>query len=155
MIKKHYLILLALTIPLITNAQEVVATSGGSMTNDSVQASWTIGETITETISNNKTIVTSGFNQPILKIESIIEHVKSKINISVFPNPTSLFIYINCNGQLPIKAKVLSINGLVLSITDIKEQTTQLDFSNYVDGVYIIEIINKTGKSNMYRIVKQ
>ena len=41
--KKNYLILLGVTIPLITNAQEIVTTSGGSMSDNNVQANWTIG----------------------------------------------------------------------------------------------------------------
>lgn len=155
MLKKNYLILLGLTVPLITNAQQVVTTSGGNMTNNTVQANWTIGETITETASTNKSALTSGLNQPTLKIETSVENIKSKINVSVFPNPTAQFVNIKYEGVLPFKAKILLLNGTVLSVSEIKEQNTQLDFSNKASGIYIIEITDKSGKSNTYRIVKQ
>ena len=155
MLKKNYFILLGLTVPLITNAQQVVTTSGGDMTNNAVQANWTIGETITETATTNKSALTSGLNQPTLKIETSVANIKSKINVSVFPNPTSQFVNIKYDGQLPIKAKVLSLEGTVLSVSEIKDQGFKLDFSNKANGIYIIEVTDKSGKSNTYRIVKQ
>ena len=155
MLKKNYLLLLGLTVPLITNAQQVVTTSGGSMTNNTVQANWTIGETITETASTNKSALTSGLNQPTLKIETSVENIKSKINVSVFPNPTSQFVNIKYEGQFPFKAKILTLKGTILSVSEIKDQNTQLDFSNKASGIYIVEITDKSGKSNTYRIVKQ
>jgi hypothetical protein len=153
--KKNYLLLLGLTVPLITNAQQVVATSGGNMTNNTVQVNWTIGETITETSSTNKTALISGLNQPSLKLETSVENIKDKLNVSVFPNPTSQFVNIKYEGQLPIKSKILSLNGTVLSVSEIKDQNSQLDFSNKANGIYIVEITDKSGKSNTYRIVKQ
>lgn len=153
--KRNYLFLLGLTVPLITTAQQVVATSGGNMANNTVQVNWTIGETITETSSTNKTALTSGLNQPSLKLETSVENIKDKLNVSVFPNPTSQFVNIKYVGQLPLKAKILSLNGTVLSVSEIKDQNSQLDFSNKASGIYIVEITDKSGKSNTYRIVKQ
>ena len=152
--KKKFLILLGLTVPIITIAQQVVSTSGGEMTNNIIQVNWTIGETLTETTSTNNIALTSGLNQPALKIETLIQNIKSETSISTFPNPTSHFINIKYEGQLPIKAKILSINGNILSTIELEQQTTQLDFSKKVSGVYFIEITDKTGKSNTYKIVK-
>jgi len=155
MIKKHFLILFGFIIPLITNAQEVVTTSGGSMSDNNILANWTIGEPIIETYSNNNSIITSGFNQPILKIISSVENIQTKVEISIFPNPTSQIVNIKYSGQLPVVAKVLSDNGQVISNKQISEPTSQLDFSSNAKGIYLIEIIEPSGKSNTYRIVKQ
>lgn len=152
---KNYFIYLGLTISLMINAQEVVTTSGGSLTNNNTVANWTIGETIIETISDNNSSVTSGFNQPGLKITTLVESIKSKIELSIFPNPTFQFVNIKYDGQLPIKARILTIDGKVLSSSEIKKQPLQLDFSDKKNGVYIIEITDKSGISNKYRIVKQ
>ncbi len=152
---KDYLFLIGLSAPVIANAQEVVTTAGGNMANNTIQASWTIGEAFTETTVTNKPVVTAGFNQPILMVETSVENIKSKVNVTVFPNPTSQFVNIKYDGQLPIKAKILSLSGTIISITELKDQTSQLDFSNNVIGVYLIEITDKSGKSNTYRIVKQ
>ncbi len=155
MIKKHFLILLGFIIPLITNAQEVVTTSGGSMSDNNILANWTIGEPITETYSNNNSIITSGINQPLLKIISSVENIQNKIEFSIYPNPTSQIVTIKYSGQLPVIAKVLSINGQVFSNKQINETSSQFDFSTYAKGIYLIEITEQRGKSNTYRIVKQ
>jgi hypothetical protein len=152
---KNYLIYLGLTISSMINAQEVITTSGGSLKNNNTVANWTIGETIIETISDINATVTSGFNQPGLKITTLAESIKSNVELSIFPNPTSQFVNIKYGGQLPIKARILTIDGKVLSILEIKEQPSQLDFSDKKSGVYIIEITDKSGISNKYRIVKQ
>jgi hypothetical protein len=153
--KINYLVLLGITIPLITNAQEVITTSGGSMADNTVQANWTIGEPITETASNNNAVVTSGFNQPVLTIVSSIENIQTKVELSIFPNPTSQIVNIKYSGQLPVEAKVLSVNGQILSNKKINEASSQLDFSSNAKGIYLIEITEQSGKSNTYRIVKQ
>ena len=153
--KKTYLFLLTLIIPLITNAQEIITTSGGSMSDNNVQANWTIGEPITETVTNNNSVVTSGFNQPIFKIVSSIENIQTKFELSIFPNPTSQIVTIKYNGQLPVIAKVHSVNGQILSIKQINEASSQLDFSAKENGIYLLEITEPSGKSNTYRIVKQ
>lgn len=155
MIKKYYWILLAFVMCSISNAQQVVTTAGESMTNNTVQVNWTIGEPITEVSTNGKTTVTPGLNQPLLTIETSVENIKNKIGISIFPNPTSQFINIKYDGLLPAKIKILSINGTVLSIKELKAHTMQLDFSKNENGIYVIEIIDNSAKSNIYRIVKQ
>ena len=154
MTKKSLLVLLGFSIRLITNAQEVITTSGGSMTNSNVLVNWTIGEPITATASNNLSAVTSGFNQPILKIETSVENIENNFDVTVFPNPTSQFVTINCGGQLPVNARILTLNGTLLFAKRLKDNPLQLDFSNFESGVYIIEIADKSGKSNAFRIVK-
>ena len=112
-------------------------------------------ELITETVSNNNAVITSGFNQPVLTIISSIENIQTKVEISIFPNPTSQIVNIKYSGQLPVVAKVLSVNGQVISNKQINETISQLDFSSNAKGIYLIEITEQSGKSNTYRIVKQ
>jgi hypothetical protein len=154
MTKKSLLVLLGCAIKLITNAQEVITTSGGSMTNSKVLANWTIGEPVTETNANIKYAVTAGLNQPALKIETSVENIENNIDVTVFPNPTSQFVTINYGGQLPVSARILTLNGTLLFANRLKGNPLQLDLSNFESGVYIIEIADKSGKSNTFRIVK-
>ena len=154
MLKKTYLILFSL-IPLVSNAQLLVTTSSGEMSNNTVKASWTIGETIIETATTNTSALTSGFNQPGMKIATSVENIKNKLKVSIYPNPTSHFVNIKYEETMPLKVKIILLNGNVLSESELKDQNTQLDFSQKVSGIYILEITDKSGKSNTYRIVKQ
>jgi hypothetical protein len=155
MIRHNYLILLLLAIPIITYGQQLLTTSGGYMTNSKTEANWSIGEVITETSSANETSFTSGLNQPILNIETLVENIERKLSITISPNPTSQFINIKYIGQLPIKAKLLLLNGVILFNVELKNETSQLDLSKIENGIYIIEITDQVGNSNIYKIVKQ
>jgi hypothetical protein len=150
-----YLSVLGCSINLLTNAQEIVTTSGGSMSNNAVQINWTIGEIITETISNSNNTLTSGFNQPVLEIISSIKTIHENIKLSIYPNPSKQYINIKYEGQLPINARIFSINGYVHSDLEITHPNTQFDFSGYANGIYSIIFIDKSGNINIYRIVKQ
>ncbi len=152
---RDYLFLINLFALTNANAQQVVTTAGGYITNNSVQVNWTIGEPITETAISNKVIVSAGFNQLELTVSTSVENIESKIEVLVFPNPTTQYVNIKYDGQLPIKARILSINGTVMSVTELNDQSTQLDFSNNSNGIYLIEITDQSGKSNIYKIVKQ
>jgi len=153
--KNGFLFTVLIVFPIIVFSQDIITTSGGNITNNSVQVNWTIGEPITDLITNNKTIVTSGLNQPTFKIETSIENINTKIDVSVFPNPTSQFINIKFDGESSLRARILTLSGAVISAYEIKEKLTQLDLSKVVSGVFIIELSDNTGKLNTYRIIKQ
>lgn len=155
MIKKKFWILLGFAFPIIANAQEVTTTSGGSMTNSSIQVNWSIGEIFTESISTNNSALTAGLNQPEIKISTLVENLKNRANISIYPNPTTQFVNIEHDKSVPLKAKISTINGRLISIKEFNEKKFQLDFSNFESGIYIIEIADSSEKSNTYKIVKQ
>lgn len=47
-----------------TNAQQVIATSGGYYENENISLSWTVGEPVIETFTAGDVILTQGFQQP-------------------------------------------------------------------------------------------
>ena len=47
-----------------TNAQQVIATSGGYYQNENISLSWTVGEPVIETFTAGDVILTQGFQQP-------------------------------------------------------------------------------------------
>lgn len=47
-----------------SNAQQVIATSGGYYENENISLSWTVGEPVIETFTGSEVILTQGFQQP-------------------------------------------------------------------------------------------
>jgi hypothetical protein len=140
---------------LLSHAQQVIAPSGGSMTNGAVQANWTVGELITETFFTSPSVVSSGVNQPVLRLVTALENSYTENEISVFPNPVKQSLSINYNGPMPIELKVISSNGAILSNRSINENASELDFSKVANGIYFIQISFKEGKIITHKIVKQ
>lgn len=152
---RKYLFMLLLAMTGLAKAQQAISTSGGSMSSATIQVNWTAGETIIEGASSGKTFFTAGVNQPILAIITSLESIEPEAKISVYPNPTSYFVNIRYDGKTPIKMRVIDINGTVLSVSEISEQNTQLDFSANKSGLYLIELTNDSHKSNIYRVSKE
>ena len=152
---KNYLIVIGLTIPLIVNAQDVITTNGGNMSNNIVNVNWTIGEPIIEMASNTEIVNTSGINQPNLMFETLVENLRDILEVSLFPNPTPQCLNVSYSGKLPFYVKIISLDGTVISKMEIKDKSSQIDFSKNKCGIYILEIADKYGKTNTYKIVKQ
>ena len=89
--KKTGLIAIALLIGLVISAQEVVSSGGESQSVTGYQVSWTLGETVIETISSGGNILTQGFQQPKLSLTPVTDLLYPDIKMKVFPNPTQGF----------------------------------------------------------------
>jgi len=73
----------------------------------------------------------------------------SKIDVKVFPNPTSDIIHVDYDGDIDITLS--SLNGLKLLETTSKK----IDTSNFLDGIYLLKIFNSENQLiNVTKILK-
>ncbi|HXK80558.1 MAG TPA: T9SS type A sorting domain-containing protein [Bacteroidales bacterium] len=76
-----------------------------------------------------------------------IETLKRK-DISIYPNPTTGHVsidFINSNNfEIIRKIEISDIAGKIIMKKDITNQQVNLDFSNYSNGIYLINIITDT-----------
>jgi len=128
---------------------EVVAASGGYHQGTNAALSYTIGESITETFSGTKAILTQGFQQSLYTITSIDEIPDNNYHLSVYPNPAaeSLTLF---KGE-GIKQSILSIElidikGKRLFKDHIEGTTKQIDLSKYVSSIYFIKVYDENNK---------
>ena len=115
---------------------------------------WSIGEICTETFKMPNLILTQGLHQGEYLFYGVKENINN-LSINIYPNPTSDFISIVLdNYKETITAKMYDIIGnKIYEAEFIKEQ--KIDMSNFVDGLYIIEISNKDlTLSRTYKIEK-
>ena len=97
---KFLLAILVLTASVSVKAQklEVVATSGDFYENSSLSLSWTLGEVAVETLVGDNIILTQGFQQSKLTVTAIDELQSPGIELTVYPNPTNRFLFIEVIG---------------------------------------------------------
>ena len=62
--KLLFLVIVMISAKIDSDAQQVVASSGGYYVTDNLSVSWTLGETVAETFSSDNLILTQGFQQP-------------------------------------------------------------------------------------------
>ena len=96
---------------------------------------YTLGEIVVETHTNSTTILTQGFHQGILKVNTSVENID--IKTKVYPNPTTNFLIIELEKNVNADILVYDINGkLVIKDRLNNEQQKQLDFGFLKQGNY-------------------
>lgn len=136
-------------------AQQVIATAGEHYSNESYQISWTLGEPVIETASNEDIILTQGMHQGNIEVSSIWEAEEFNSNITVFPNPTISDVTIRLN-ELPEEGTTKPNHNLFASLYDIKGNllekrklsatTTTFSMEEYAPSVYILKITDSKNK---------
>jgi hypothetical protein len=143
-----------LLMPCISLAQETTTAAGGVIANNSIEANWTIGDLVSETLISNTTALTSGVSQPMLSVVLAIED--SQIDsISFFPNPTDRLLNIVYDGTLPIILNLFSNDNSAIVSLEVTNRNTVLDFSSFASGLYFLKLQDSSGKTNTYRIIKK
>ena len=137
---------------------DVITSSGAYFSNANCELSWTLGETVTETFSNEpKIYLTQGFNQSY-SIITEVDDLAPNYTIKVYPNPASDWIIIewkdaikddyielyNSSGKLLEQIPILVSNG-----------THFLKMNTFLPGIYLLQINSKLGqKLKSCKIVK-
>jgi len=94
----------------------------------------------------------------INKLDCSVTGIKNynELSYTIFPNPTNNFVAIQ-NDQLTIHTvAVYSVFGNEkFNSKDVNIKQIELDFSNYANGIYFIEIIDNQKNTTRYKIMKQ
>ncbi len=130
-----------------TLKRQCVASTGSYMSENGTTIQQTVGQPYGTTSYYSNTIrYNPGFLQPVFRIENI----KSSINATIFPNPTTNQITIETTIVLEnVIVQIVDINGkLVLNkkLNELKSYT--IDCSSWSSGAYLISLSDS--KNNLY-----
>ncbi|MBI2280098.1 MAG: T9SS type A sorting domain-containing protein [Bacteroidetes bacterium] len=126
-------------------SQNVIASGGDTYQSTIGLVSFTVGETVVETIQNT-IIITQGFHQTNLTITVVEEN--PKFDITVYPNPTTDFFNIS-NKTPDTKLQLVDISGQVL----LETYEDEIDLTDYVVGHYIL-VVSNSAFTSVYKIIK-
>lgn len=149
-------ILLVFLVPLLgfgqSTSPSLISSSGDSYSNSHTNIEFSIGEVVIETHQNNN-ILTQGFHQPILKINTAVSELD--FVTKVYPNPTSSFVIVELeNNNIIGDILIYDIHGkLIINHKLNKERKKEFDFSTFSQGNYLLHI-NINNKKDIYKIQK-
>ena len=136
---------------------EVISSSGEFLSDSAFTISYTLGEILTETVSDTSVILTQGFHQPASAtiVVSNIENSGSKdLQISIYPNPTDgvLNIYIESMVDFPVFLNIYDSSGKLLMDRKVANSETNININMklFASGIYYLEV-----KNNFKEILKQ
>ncbi len=138
-----------------SEAQEVISSSGDYYDNGSISVSWTLGEPVTETISDGTNILTQGFQQSKLSATEIFNISSDNINITLFPNPTQDYINLKTSDFKDLTYNISDINGRLLNEGKVVSQNTEISVNKLPAAVYFFKIINNNKVIRIFKIIKQ
>jgi hypothetical protein len=156
--KKNYLILLGLTVPLFANGQEATPTSGGDAFGSGGSASYTIGQVVFTSNNNLSGIVSQGVQQPfeILVVSGIKSAEEIYLECSVFPNPTNELINLrvaNCKFE-NLSMQLYDTSGKLLQSKKVEGDETFISMVNFIPANYLIKVTQGNKEVKTFKIIK-
>jgi hypothetical protein len=136
-------------------SQEVIAIGGQYLSNSSGSISYTIGETVIETLTGSNNILTQGFQQTNLIVTAINEAKRLNFEISAYPNPTQDFIRLRI-GKENIKGMqylLYDLNGKLIDKHKLLNQETDISFEHLAPASYILKILDKKTELKSFQII--
>lgn len=131
-----------------TLSPETILSSGGDFANAEAQISWTLGDFQTTTYMKDQIVLTQGFLQTEIKVTDVFSINNSlDIELKVFPNPVTnyLFIKLISDDNKKISWQLINQNGKIMRYDDLYNKETEIDFSQYEDGIYYLKTFSKDG----------
>ncbi|WNJ19199.1 T9SS type A sorting domain-containing protein [Pontibacter sp. G13] len=135
--------------------REVVASGGAYREFGDYSLSYTIGQLVTETLSNSNLAgqqvdFSQGFQQGALIMTSTEHALVSLVRFEAYPNPTpdKIFIELNSDKAVVVELVVMDLAGRQVPISRQKfrfvgTEKRQLDLTNLADGVYIVAFLDE------------
>jgi hypothetical protein len=136
-------------------AQQVIATSGGQSPSGTI--TYTLGELVIDTYNGTDKKLTQGFQQSRLIITAISEIKGLSYDVKAFPNPTTDFIKIKLEKNIPesVDFLLMDINGKVLAEGKIEKGETDISFESLGVGTYFVKIVQDKAEVKTIKVVKQ
>ena len=135
-------------------SSDVISSIGGEYQASNGRLSFTLGESFTTYYISDESILSEGFHQSYNDVISDIEDLEEVSSFKIYPNPTSDILHMEFEGQLE-KLKGSIHNTLGQKLTDFSiENQTQINISNFAQGLYFIRINNSKNQSESFRIFK-
>jgi hypothetical protein len=143
-------------IPGFVNAQQIISSSGIALKNSTGSLSFTLGELVIDTKNVGETTITQGFHQTKLTITVIHFLREQNFSISAFPNPTHDFVNLKIEkGDIrDIEIVLFDLQGKVLSTQKIESTNTEVSFSGYNPGNYLLKVIQKGKEIRTFKVIK-
>lgn len=125
-----------------SQAQQVLASSGGHFQNANTRIAFTIGEPVVATHAAGGAIATQGFHQPADDFSTeVVSIADPAFHVNVFPNPAREQVTVQVGGEVNgLRLELVDAAGRVIEGLTTLGPSTDLDVSALASGSYAIRI---------------
>ncbi|MCB0733947.1 MAG: T9SS type A sorting domain-containing protein [Bacteroidetes bacterium] len=129
-----------------------VASSGGNLSNGSMQLSFTIGEAVSGVMTASSGSVTNGFQQFLKDTTSSVTFPTQMGSFKAYPNPVTDRLTVE--GTSTTYIDLMDANGRVIGTFNTTSGTSVLDMTMYARGIYVLRAQDNNGSVQTIRLVK-
>ncbi len=121
-------------------SSSVIALAGGfETTRTGLSVSWTLGEPVVDPVRTSNAILSQGFQQPTIALNTGYIHPEWSHGIDVFPNPISNSISITTTYPEALRYRLVSSVGTVLQEGHWQNKV-ELDTQAIPTGIYVLYV---------------
>ena len=137
--------------------QSTTLSGGGQAQGTSGTISYSIGQTVYQSFSDNNYTIVQGVQQPfeISVIASTEEAHAYNLELSVFPNPTVDVLKLSAEASHPssLNYRLFNMEGRLLKQGSFTENT-EMNLSQYPTGTYLLNISNSVKTIQTFKVIK-
>lgn len=159
MLFKHLkigIVLLVLLSPFGLHAQVSVNAAGGNAAGDGGFVSFSVGQTAFSANAGLNGSVTQGVQQPYeISVLSVSENAEN-INLSVYPNPSTDYLYLTSSDEISgLSYQLFDMNGRLLKSGKIVGNQTNIDMQGLVSATYFVKVNQENKTVKTFKIIKR
>jgi hypothetical protein len=154
---KHFFFMLLFSgLCIAGNAQQVVSPAGSSHQTEGRSISWTMGETVSGTLTADNAVLTQGMQQPTITVTNITPPFGPAMDVKVFPNPVASQLQVELADELPsgTEIRLYNFSGSLVMTQSLSGRAAKLDVSALEAGVYFLRIQTGQQANQTFKIVK-
>jgi hypothetical protein len=138
-------------------SQQVVSTAGSTLSNANSSLTYTLGEPVSNTISNASISLTQGFIQPNVITTILRQNEDWTELISVYPNPATEYLKLKVDTEVfsGLYFFLYDMSGKIYFQIDITEKITDVPIQKLVEGAYILVVMNGDLELIAFKIIKK
>lgn len=114
---------------------------------------FTLGEVMVQRYDNGE-ILTQGFHQTYEEATPVFETPKRNIEIKAYPNPATDWVAVETDSNEKLYLQLFNTNGQLLYNAEMTNQTETLDVSNLPGGMYYLNVADKEGLIQSFKLQK-
>jgi len=141
----------------IMNSQDAFVASGGDATGSGGALSYSIGQVIYSTYSNDAGSVSEGVQQPIELVTLTNADLKSvSLSAVLYPNPAQNYCVLSITdaGLTNLSYQLYDIQGKQVGQGSIDQPKTQIALQHLESAVYLLKVTTKQTELKTFKIIK-
>ncbi len=136
-------------------AQESIATAGGSATGTGGTVSYTIGQVVYTSSTGTNGSVTQGIQQPYEISTTLgINEVTINLELSVYPNPTTNYLTLKVEKLNGLSFQLYDLQGKVIESKIVNNTSTSISLEAQPVAIYFLKVTKNNKPVKIFKIIK-